>query len=104
MLHGPHDRLLRIGLCQRQFAASADLVALGDERCAEVYDIQVEALRKRLAAAGVKRVVIGISGGLDSTQAALVAVRHKDDPQPLLAFGRWEGRIALPAELEQLSL
>jgi XTP/dITP diphosphohydrolase len=29
---------------------------------------------------------------------ALVAVRHKDDPQPLLAFGRWEGRIALPAE------
>lgn len=29
---------------------------------------------------------------------ALVAVRHADDPQPLLAFGRWEGRIALPAE------
>ncbi|MFM2059648.1 MAG: RdgB/HAM1 family non-canonical purine pyrophosphatase [Pseudomonadota bacterium] len=29
---------------------------------------------------------------------ALVAVRHAEDPQPLLAFGRWEGRIALPAE------
>jgi XTP/dITP diphosphohydrolase len=29
---------------------------------------------------------------------ALVAVRHKHDPQPLIAFGRWEGRIALPAE------
>jgi NAD+ synthase (glutamine-hydrolysing) len=49
-----------------------------DERCAEVYDIQVEALRKRLAATGIKKVVIGISGGLDSTQTALVAVRAFD--------------------------
>jgi NAD+ synthase (glutamine-hydrolysing) len=49
-----------------------------DERCAEVYDIQVEALRKRLLATGVRRVVIGISGGLDSTQTALVAVRAFD--------------------------
>jgi NAD+ synthase (glutamine-hydrolysing) len=45
-----------------------------DERCAEVYDIQVEGLMKRLAATGLDKVVIGISGGLDSTQAALVAV------------------------------
>jgi NAD+ synthase (glutamine-hydrolysing) len=49
-----------------------------DERCAEVYDIQVEGLRKRLAATGLERVVLGISGGLDSTQAALVAVRAFD--------------------------
>ena len=49
-----------------------------DERCAEVYDIQVEALRKRLVATGIKRVVIGISGGLDSTQATVVAVRAFD--------------------------
>ena len=49
-----------------------------DERCAEVYDIQVEALRKRLAATGLKRVVLGVSGGLDSTQTALVAVRAFD--------------------------
>jgi NAD+ synthase (glutamine-hydrolysing) len=49
-----------------------------NERCAEVYDIQVEALRKRLTATGIKRVVLGISGGLDSTQAALVAVRAFD--------------------------
>jgi len=49
-----------------------------DERCAEVYDIQVEALRKRLLATGIKHVVIGISGGLDSTQTALVAVRAFD--------------------------
>ena len=49
-----------------------------DERCAEVYDIQVEGLMKRLTATGLKKVVIGISGGLDSTQAALVAVRAFD--------------------------
>ena len=49
-----------------------------DERCAEVYDIQVQGLMKRLTATGLKKVVIGISGGLDSTQAALVAVRAFD--------------------------
>jgi NAD+ synthase (glutamine-hydrolysing) len=49
-----------------------------DERCAEVYDIQVEGLMKRLTATGLEKVVIGISGGLDSTQAALVAVRAFD--------------------------
>ncbi len=49
-----------------------------DERCAEVYDIQVEGLMKRLTATGIRKVVIGISGGLDSTQAALVAVRAFD--------------------------
>jgi NAD+ synthase (glutamine-hydrolysing) len=49
-----------------------------DERCAEVYDIQVAGLMKRLQATGLEKVVIGISGGLDSTQAALVAVRAFD--------------------------
>jgi NAD+ synthase (glutamine-hydrolysing) len=49
-----------------------------DARCAEVYDIQVAGLSKRLAATGLQRVVLGISGGLDSTQAALVAVRAFD--------------------------
>jgi NAD+ synthase (glutamine-hydrolysing) len=49
-----------------------------DERCAEVYDIQVEGLMKRLESTGLEKVVIGISGGLDSTQAALVAVRAFD--------------------------
>jgi len=49
-----------------------------DERCAEVYDIQVAGLLKRLESTGFKKVVIGISGGLDSTQTALVAVRAFD--------------------------
>jgi NAD+ synthase (glutamine-hydrolysing) len=49
-----------------------------DERCAEVYEIQVAGLMRRLTATGLRKVVIGISGGLDSTQAALVAVRAFD--------------------------
>jgi NAD+ synthase (glutamine-hydrolysing) len=50
-----------------------------DERCAEVYNIQRSGLATRLRATGVEKVVIGVSGGLDSTQALLVAVRCMDE-------------------------
>jgi len=50
-----------------------------DERCHEVYRIQVHGLVKRLEHAGLRKVVIGVSGGLDSTQALLVAVRAMDE-------------------------
>lgn len=43
------------------------------ERCKEVFDIQIHGLIQRLKAAHIKKVVIGISGGLDSTLALLVA-------------------------------
>jgi NAD+ synthase (glutamine-hydrolysing) len=46
-----------------------------DERCHEVYDIQVAGLTTRMRAAGIERIVVGVSGGLDSTHALLVAVR-----------------------------
>jgi NAD+ synthase (glutamine-hydrolysing) len=49
-----------------------------DERCAEVYEIQVQGLAQRLRATGIPRVVIGVSGGLDSTQALLVCARTMD--------------------------
>ncbi|MGZ5185544.1 MAG: NAD(+) synthase, partial [Caldimonas sp.] len=49
-----------------------------DERCAEVYSIQVQALVQRLSASGIDKVVIGISGGLDSTHALLVCARAMD--------------------------
>jgi NAD+ synthase (glutamine-hydrolysing) len=49
-----------------------------DERCYEVYNIQVQGLMKRLQAAGIDRVVIGVSGGLDSTQALIVCVKAMD--------------------------
>ena len=42
-------------------------------RCQEVFDIQIHGLIQRLKAAHIKKVVIGISGGLDSTLALLVA-------------------------------
>ncbi|MBH0778213.1 NAD(+) synthase [Nocardia bovistercoris] len=49
-----------------------------DERCAEVHHIQVEGLSTRMRATGSQRLVIGVSGGLDSTQALIVAVETMD--------------------------
>jgi NAD+ synthase (glutamine-hydrolysing) len=49
-----------------------------DERCYEAYNIQVHGLMKRLASTGIQKVVIGVSGGLDSTQALIVAARTMD--------------------------
>lgn len=45
-----------------------------DERCREVGNIQVQGLAARLRATGIEKIVIGVSGGLDSTLALLVAV------------------------------
>jgi NAD+ synthase (glutamine-hydrolysing) len=49
-----------------------------DQRCAEVYQIQVQGLVKRLQATGIQRVVIGVSGGLDSTHVLLVCAQAMD--------------------------
>ena len=49
-----------------------------DERCGEVYNIQVQALVQRLSAAGITKLVIGVSGGLDSTHALLVCAKAMD--------------------------
>ena len=49
-----------------------------DERCYEAYQIQVQGLAQRMTAARIDRLVVGISGGLDSTQALLVAARTMD--------------------------
>lgn len=43
------------------------------ELCYEAFNIQAHGLRKRLESARLERIVIGVSGGLDSTQALLVA-------------------------------
>lgn len=61
-----------------------------NERCEEILNIQAYGLMKRLDAIGCKRVVIGISGGLDSTLAVIVAVKAFDN----LGFSR-KGIIAV---------
>src|SRR2546430_4210939 len=48
------------------------------DNCYEAYNIQVQGLAQRLRATGLKRLVIGVSGGLDSTQALIVAARVMD--------------------------
>jgi NAD+ synthase (glutamine-hydrolysing) len=52
--------------------------AVRDQRCYEAYNIQVHGLMKRLASTGIKKLVIGVSGGLDSTQALIVAAKTMD--------------------------
>lgn len=52
-----------------------------NERCEELFSIQVNGLATRLHHTGIKRSVIGISGGLDSTLALLVAVKTYDKLQ-----------------------
>jgi NAD+ synthase (glutamine-hydrolysing) len=49
-----------------------------DLDCYEAYNIQVASLQQRLAAIGNPKVVIGVSGGLDSTQALIVAAQAMD--------------------------
>jgi len=46
--------------------------------CYEAYNIQVDGLVQRLRATGTQKVVIGVSGGLDSTHALIVAARAVD--------------------------
>jgi NAD+ synthase (glutamine-hydrolysing) len=49
-----------------------------NERCEEVYNIQVRGLQTRMLATGIEKIVIGVSGGLDSTHALIVAARVID--------------------------
>jgi len=48
------------------------------DNCYEAYNIQIQGLAQRLSATGLKKLVIGVSGGLDSTQALIVAARTMD--------------------------
>ena len=49
-----------------------------EQDCYEAYNIQVSGLAQRLRATGIKRVVIGVSGGLDSTHALIVCGQALD--------------------------
>lgn len=68
-------------LCRREidrFPYVPSDPAVRDRHCYEAYNIQVQGLAKRLQSARISKVVIGISGGLDSTHALIVAARVMD--------------------------
>ncbi len=48
------------------------------EECHEAYKIQVQGLAQRLKSTRLEKLIIGVSGGLDSTQALLVAAKVMD--------------------------
>ena len=48
------------------------------ERCREIFSMQVAALAKKLSGSKMSHVVLGVSGGLDSTLALLVGVKTMD--------------------------
>jgi NAD+ synthase (glutamine-hydrolysing) len=68
-------------LCQRQFDRFPYVPndpTVHDTHCYEAYNIQIQGLVKRLSHTGIQKIIIGISGGLDSTHALIVAARAMD--------------------------
>ena len=87
----PEDSFRRIGFTHNYTAGDIGLVRAIrrfpfvpnraerlDEDCYEAFNIQVDALMRRIEATKAKCLVLGISGGLDSTHALIVAARACD--------------------------
>jgi NAD+ synthase (glutamine-hydrolysing) len=74
----PADRELALERIHERFPYVPADPATRDVRCQEVYDIQVHGLVKRLKSMAATRVVIGVSGGLDSAHALIVCARAMD--------------------------
>jgi NAD+ synthase (glutamine-hydrolysing) len=74
--HVTSPYVLQRPLSQTPFVPSDP--ALRAQHCREIFAIQSTGLAKRLKHTGVKSVVIGLSGGLDSTLALLVAIKAFD--------------------------
>jgi len=62
----------------RRFPFVPDRIERLDADCYEAFNIQTDALMRRMQATGSKSLVIGISGGLDSTHALIVAATACD--------------------------
>ena len=77
----PLDRRMSLDRAVERFPYVPSESVSRDDRCREVYEIQVQGLTKRLQASRVNRPVIGVSGGLDSTQALIVCARAMDAMQ-----------------------
>jgi len=75
---GVRERAVALGRTLERFPYVPSDPSSRNERCEEVYNIQVRGLETRLRATGIDKIVIGVSGGLDSTHALIVAVRALD--------------------------
>jgi NAD+ synthase (glutamine-hydrolysing) len=77
-LDPPCDADLGLRRTLERFPFVPSDVARLEQDCYEAYNIQVAGLQQRLAAIGEPKVVIGVSGGLDSTHALIVAAQVMD--------------------------
>lgn len=84
---GENDHIIR-NYSKTPFVPSEKNIV--NERCEEIFNIQSAGLAKRLEHTGSSKVVIGISGGLDSTLALLVCYETfkllKKDPKDIVAI------------------
>jgi NAD+ synthase (glutamine-hydrolysing) len=76
--HRPHGRDLGLRRPVRRFPYVPNRATHLDQDCYEAFNIQVEGLRRRFEATGGSSMVIGVSGGLDSTHALIVAAKVCD--------------------------
>ncbi|MBL7501111.1 NAD(+) synthase [Frankia sp. CNm7] len=76
--HRPHRRDVGLRRRQRRFPYVPDTPERLDLDCYEAFNIQVHGLARRFRSAGGKTMVIGVSGGLDSTHALIVAAKACD--------------------------
>ena len=76
--HAPHGGDIGLVRPLRRFPFVPDRADKLDADCYEAFNIQVDGLMRRIESTGSKSLVIGISGGLDSTHALIVAARACD--------------------------
>ena len=76
--HQPHRRDVGFARSLRRFPYVPNRREQLDQDCYEAFNIQVQGLAKRFTATSGKHLVIGVSGGLDSTHALIVAAKACD--------------------------
>lgn len=72
----PHEMKLKREVSRFPFVP--DNPSLRQERCNEALQIQTQGLTTRMKASGIEKLVIGVSGGLDSTLALVIACKAVD--------------------------
>jgi NAD+ synthase (glutamine-hydrolysing) len=76
--HQPHFDDVGLERAIDRFPFVPDDPARLDRDCYEAFNIQVQGLVKRMSVTNGERLVIGVSGGLDSTHALIVAAKAFD--------------------------